>query len=304
MSRRALGRGIDALLSLEGEAVDKSAISSVPIISLKISGDQPRKSFSQEGIEELARSIQSKGVLQPILVEPSGEGGPSGEGRPSGEGKFVIVAGERRFRAAKLAGLKEIPVLIRKFSELEKTEIALIENLQREDLTPVEEALGYKTLVERGGLTQEEVARRVGKNRSTVANSLRLLKLPEAMLEALDRGRISPGHARALLSLDSMAEQEVLFRRLIERQLSVRETESLALRLNRDRQETDRDRGNRQDRQERQKSPQLRSLEQLLIERLGTKVNIKGTESRGKVEISYYSTDDLDRLCALIAATE
>lgn len=298
MSRRALGRGIDALLSLEGEVVDKSATSSVPTTSLKISGDQPRKSFSQEGIEELARSIQSKGVLQPILVEPSSEGGPSGEG------KFVIVAGERRFRAAKMAGLKEIPVLIRKFSELEKTEIALIENLQREDLTPVEEALGYKTLVERGGLTQEEVARRVGKNRSTVANSLRLLKLPEAMLEALDRGRISSGHARALLSLDSVSDQEVLFRRLIERQLSVRETESLASRLNSSRQEAARDQGNRQDRQEQQKSPQLRSLEQLLIERLGTKVSIKGSESRGKVEISYYSTDDLDRLCSLIAATE
>jgi len=182
MSKRALGRGIDALLSAEAEG--PASATTVPIRAIRISGHQPRKNFPADALEELARSIQSKGVLQPILVQPAGSD------------EYTVVAGERRFRAAKLAGLMEIPVLIRNFSELEKTEIALIENLQREDLSPVEEAQGYKTLVDVGNLTQEEVAQRVGKNRATVANSLRLLRLPDEILEVLDKGRISAGHAR------------------------------------------------------------------------------------------------------------
>jgi ParB family chromosome partitioning protein len=288
MSKRALGRGIDALLSVEAEG--STGVTTIPVTSIKVSGEQPRKNFSNEALEELARSIESKGVLQPILVEPVG-----------GD-EYVIVAGERRFRAAKLARLKEIPVLIRSFSRLEKTEIALIENLQREDLTPVEEAQGYKTLIDLGKLTQEDIARRVGKNRSTVANSLRLLKLPEPMLEALDKGRISAGHARALLAVQKDADQEMLFHQILAHELSVREVEKRAAKLQGDTEA--KDRGTGQHTEAIRKSPEIRSIEERFIERLGTKVNIRGSDTKGKVEISYYSMEDLDRLYSLIVGEE
>jgi len=288
MSKRALGRGIDALLSAEAEGL--TSVTTIPITAIKVSGEQPRKNFSTEALEELARSIESKGVLQPILVEPVG-----------GD-EYIIVAGERRFRAAKLARLKEIPALIRSFSQLEKTEIALVENLQREDLTPVEEAQGYKTLIDLGKLTQEEIARRVGKNRSTVANSLRLLKLPETMLEALDKGRISAGHARALLAVQKTADQEMLFRKILDQELSVREVEKQAAKLQADAQVKLSGAGERT--KEIRKSPEIRSIEERFIERLGTKVNIRGSDTKGKVEISYYSMEDLERLFSLIVGEE
>jgi ParB family chromosome partitioning protein len=288
MSKRALGRGIDALLSAELEG--PTSVTTIPVASIKVSGEQPRKNFSNEALEELARSIESKGVLQPILVEPVG-----------GD-EYVIVAGERRFRAAKLAKLTEIPVLIRSFSPLEKTEIALVENLQREDLTPVEDAQGYKTLIDLGKLTQEEVARRVGKNRSTVANSLRLLKLPESMLEALDKGHISAGHARALLAVQKAADQETLFRQILDRELSVREVEKQAAKLQGNEQVKDRGAG--QQAKEIRKSPEIRSVEERFIERLGTRVNIRGSNTKGKIEIFYYSMEDLDRLFSLIVGGE
>jgi ParB family chromosome partitioning protein len=286
MSKRALGRGIDALLSAESEG--QSSATTVPIRAIKISGHQPRKNFSPDALEELARSIQSKGVLQPILVQPSGSEA------------YTVVAGERRFRAAKLAGLTEIPVLIRNFSDLERTEIALIENLQREDLSPVEEAQGYKTLIDVGNLTQEEVAQRVGKNRATVANSLRLLRLPEEILEALDKGRLSAGHARALLAVQDETERIKLFRRIIEQDLSVREVEKEA--ASTQEQDSMKAAGDRPKRQT--KSVELGALEQRLIERLGTKVNIRGSHTKGKIEISYYSMEDLERLLSIIAAGE
>jgi ParB family chromosome partitioning protein len=286
MSKRALGRGIDALLSGEPEAGGISSVTSIPVASLKISGEQPRRNFSEQTLQELARSIESKGVLQPILAEAAGPD------------EYVIVAGERRYRAAKIAGLKEIPVLIRSFSDLEKTEIALVENLQREDLTPVEEAQGYQTLIDVGKLTQEEVAKRVGKNRSTVANSLRLLKLPGSILEALDQLRISAGHARALLSLEEPVDQEALFQQILDRELSVREAERRAAKVN------ERKTKGRSSTQPVTKSPELRSIEQRLIERLGTKVNIRGSETKGKVEISYFSLDDLDRIYSIIVGGE
>lgn len=286
MSKRALGRGIDALLSAEVEG--STSVITVPVTAIKVSGEQPRKNFSNEALEELARSIESKGVLQPILVEPVGGG------------EYIIVAGERRLRAAKLAKLKEIPALIRSFSQLEKTEIALVENLQREDLTPVEEARGYKTLIDLGKLTQEEIARRVGKNRSTVANSLRLLKLPESMLEALDKGRISAGHARALLAVQKTSDQETLFSKIIDQELSVREVEKQAAKLQADTQV--KYSGERA--KEIRKSPEIRSIEERFIERLGTKVNIRGSDTKGKVEISYYSMEDLERLFSLIVGEE
>ncbi len=282
MSKRALGRGIDALLSAEVEG--SSSITMVPIGMIRISGHQPRKNFPADALDELARSIRSKGILQPILVQSAG-----------GD-EYTVVAGERRFRAAKMAGLMEIPVLIRSFSELEKTEIALIENLQREDLSAVEEAQGYKTLIEIGSLTQEEVAQRVGKNRATVANSLRLLRLPDEILEALDKGRISAGHARALLSVQDNAAQKALFRRALEQELSVREVEREAARsLEQHGSKVNPQRSNKP-----AKSPELRSLEEQLIERLGTKVSIRGGHTKGRIEIFYYSMEDLERIISLI----
>jgi ParB family chromosome partitioning protein len=290
MSKRALGRGIDALLAgSEGKASAAAAageaVSMVPMSALQPGPHQPRKNFSEEAMRELARSIEQKGVLQPILVEQLEPG------------SYRIVAGERRFRAAQQAGLAEVPVLVRRFSELEKTEIALIENLQREDLSPVEEASGYKTLMERGNLTQEEVARRVGKSRPTVANALRLLKLSKPMLEALDRGRMDPGHARAILSLVNPADQDVLFQRITSRGLSVREAEATAARMNRG----VRDSGKKSaPAKTRSRQPELAALESRLIERLGTRVSILGSEKKGKIEIHYFSMDDLERISRLI----
>ncbi len=292
MSKRALGRGIDALLAgSEGKAsaaaAAGAAVSIVPLSALQPGSHQPRKNFPDESLKELARSIEQKGVLQPILVE---------QVEP---GSFRIVAGERRFRAAQQAGLAEVPVLVRRFSELEKTEIALIENLQREDLSPVEEASGYKTLMEQGNLTQEEVARRVGKSRPTVANALRLLKLPKPMLEALDRGRMDPGHARAILSLVNPADQEVLFQRITGRSLSVREAEATAARMSRG----VRDSGKKSPPaavKARGRQPELAALESRLIERLGTRVAILGSEKKGKIEIHYFSLDDLERISKII----
>lgn len=290
MSKRVLGRGIDALLAgTEGKAsaaaATGAAVTMVPMSALQAGSHQPRKNFSEEALRELARSIEQKGVLQPLLVEQLEPG------------SFRIVAGERRFRAAQQAGLSEVPVLVRRFSELEKTEIALIENLQREDLSPVEEASGYKTLLEQGDMTQEEVARRVGKSRPTVANALRLLKLPKAMLEALDRGRMDPGHARAILSLVNPADQELLFQRIAARSMSVREAEQTAARMN----QGVRDSGKKSTPAKAQgRQPELAALESRLIERLGTRVAILGSEKKGKIEIHYFSLDDLERISTLI----
>ena len=290
MSKRVLGRGIDALLAgTEGKAsaaaATGAAVTMVPVSALQAGSHQPRKNFSEEALRELARSIEQKGVLQPLLVEQLEPG------------SYQIVAGERRFRAAQQAGLSEVPVLVRRFSELEKTEIALIENLQREDLSPVEEASGYKTLLEQGGMTQEEVARRVGKSRPTVANALRLLKLPKAMLEALDRGRMDPGHARAILSLVNPADQELLFQRIATRGMSVREAEQTAARMN----QGVRNSGKKSAPAKAQRrQPELAALESRLIERLGTRVAILGSEKKGKIEIHYFSLDDLERISNII----
>ena len=289
MSKRALGRGIDALLGeakTPAAAAGEIAVTLVPMSALQPGPHQPRKNFPDEALRELARSIEQKGVLQPILVEQL---------EPD---SYRIVAGERRFRAAQLAGLSEVPVLVRRFSELEKTEIALIENLQREDLSPIEEAAGYRTLMEQGDMTQEEVAKRVGKSRPTVANALRLLKLPKTMIEALDRRRMDAGHARAILSLVNPADQEVLFQRITTRGLSVREAEQTASRMN----QGVRDVGGkkRAPAKPRSRQPELAALESRLIERLGTRVAILGSEKKGKIEIHYFSLDDLERISKLI----
>jgi ParB family chromosome partitioning protein len=254
-----LGRGLEALLPKGGGGVVR-----LPLSAIRPNPRQPRRRFPEEGLEELAASIREKGLLQPLLVRPKGEG-------------YELVAGERRFRAAQLAGLEEVPVLVRDLTDQEALELALVENLQREDLSPVEEARGYQALLAMG-LTQEEVARKVGKARSTVANALRLLQLPEEVLAALDEGRISAGHARALLML---APEDRLWglREILEKGLSVRQAEALPERLTRERRAP--------------KEPSPLSLE--LSRHLGLPVKVVGGK-RGRVVIQYRSLEELQAL--------
>ncbi|MBN1628209.1 MAG: ParB/RepB/Spo0J family partition protein [Thermoleophilia bacterium] len=288
MSKKVLGKGIGALFK-ELDVPDASEATTLPVKQLKPNPYQPRTRFPDEGLKELADSIREKGIIQPLLVEADDDG------------TYTVIAGERRLRAAKAAGLKDVPVLVRRFSMVEKIEIALIENIQRENLTPVEEAQGYRKLMQAVELSQEQVARRVGKDRSTVANSLRLLKLPEPMLEALDKGDITPGHARAILSLVNPADQQILFDRTMDKGLSVREAEMQAQELRSGRRGPTESSEQRR-RPRRSLEPSLEEVRQRLIDGLGTKVDIRGTTTRGKIEISYYSSDDLERMLELLAA--
>jgi ParB family chromosome partitioning protein len=253
-----LGRGLEALLPKGSGGVVR-----LPLTAIRPSASQPRKRFSQESLEELAASIREKGLLQPLLVRPKGEG-------------YELVAGERRYRAAQMAGLTEVPALVRDLTDREALELALVENLQREDLSPVEEARGYQTLLEMG-LTQEEVARRVGKARSTVANALRLLQLPEEVLEALDSGAITPGHARALLMLEP-GDRLWGLREVLQKGLSVRQAEALRERLGRER-----------------KPQEASPLALELSRHLGLPVRVLGGK-RGKVVIHYRSLEELEAL--------
>ena len=221
---KGLGRGFGALLPGEDsfsipDAASGDVVKIVPLNSVEPNPDQPRKEFDPVALDELAASIKEQGVLQPLLVE----------GWASG---YRIVAGERRWRAAQLAGLTEVPVLVRSFTEESRMEIALIENIQRSDLKPLEEARAYRNLMEAFNLTQDDVAKKVGKQRSTVANALRLLKLPEFMQNSIDQGGLTPGHARAILSVTLEEDQKTLFQAILAEGLSVREAETRAQKLN------------------------------------------------------------------------
>ncbi len=275
--KRGLGRGLDALM---GERPDYSlAPAELPLADIDVSGEQPRRRFVDETLDELAQSITSHGILQPILVEPVG-------------GRYRIIAGERRFRAAQRAGLQRIPAVVRASSDDERLTLALIENIQREDLTPMEEAQAYRRLLDVSGVSQEELAVRVGKHRSTIANSVRLLGLPVEVQNALADGTITAGHARALLMIPDPDERQRLFKRIA--QYSVREAEAYAARV-RDREERGgAGRANRQ--AQTPADPHLRDLQQRLIDSFGTKVAVTGTAQRGKIEISFFNPDDLERL--------
>ncbi|MDR2516730.1 MAG: ParB/RepB/Spo0J family partition protein [Spirochaetaceae bacterium] len=262
----------------------------VPLENLRPNPHQPRRHFDEAALEELAASIREHGVIEPPIVEGA-------------DGGWTIVAGERRVRAARLAGLEAIPVIVRSFSEAERMEIALIENIQREDLSPVEEASAYQKLMEIAGLTQDEVAARVGKNRSTVANALRLLRLPPAMLAALEAGTLSPGHGRALLSVNGGAARERLFGEIAARGLSVREVEKRAAALNAPPDgglDGGLDTNGAAIPAKNARDPELAGMEQRFIDTLGTKVTIAGDLSRGTIRIDYFSMDDLDRLLCIL----
>ncbi len=296
-----LGRGLDALLedsdlrqNAQGGSTEQSGAGTELFINpslLKPNPHQPRQEFDEEALKELADSIREHGIIQPIIAEDAGDG------------TYFIIAGERRTRAARLAGLSKVPVIIKKFSDGRKLEIALIENIQRENLNPVEEAQAYHRLMALSNLNQEEAAARVGKNRSTVANALRLLKLPEDMLSSLAQGQITPGHARAILSVLNPADQRILFGRIVGNALSVRDTERMAAELNggsRAGTDAGKKKKDKDSDSDIIKNIEVRSIEQKFIDALGTKVSMKGNLERGTIEISYFSRDDLERIFDII----
>jgi len=288
-----LGKGLGALipepepvpLSLGAGEEPRDGILRVPLGRLRPNPDQPRKSFPPESIAELAESLKRHGLIQPIIAEDAGDGA------------YVIVAGERRFRAAEAAGLREVPVILRSFSPERRLEIALIENIQREDLNPIDEAEAYRALMGMGGRSQEEIADVVGKSRSAVANSLRLLRLPEPMLDSLRDGSLSAGHARAILMVADPVRRERLFARVKAEGISVREAETAA-------QEMNSGGFGKQPKEKaaRPHDPDIRAVEESLIGALGTKVSIRGNSNKGSIVIEYYSMDDLERIMSLLGS--
>jgi ParB family chromosome partitioning protein len=273
--KAALGKGLNALIPEKGEEVLY-----LDVDRIMPGKQQPRRVFHEESLKELAASIKEKGVLQPVIVSRTGDGA------------FNLIAGERRWRASVLAGLKKIPALIKNVASKDSLEIALIENIQREDLNPIETAEAFNRLVKDFELTQEELAAKVGKERATVANYLRLLKLPDEIKTMLYNGSLSMGHARALLSVEGKTHQVETARKIVRGSLSVRETELLAKKILKPAKGGD-----------KKKDPQISSLEEKLIKHLGTKVHIthKGKKG-GKIEIEYYSLDEFDRLLEILMA--
>ncbi len=284
MSKHALGKGLGSLIpSIEDEIQSGALVENISLNRIYPNPNQPRKNFNEEALKELSASIKEQGIIQPIIVEREGD-------------RYTIVAGERRFRAARMAGLFDIPAIVRHYTDAEKLEAALIENIQREDLNAIDEARGYQMLMNTLHLNQEEVSEKVGKKRSTVANSLRLLKLPEDMQTALINGEITAGHARALLSVLNPSDMRILYSRILHDGLSVRESEEQASSLNN---------GVRSKKSDKpvytaSADPELRRIEQKFIDALGTKVAVKGNLKKGKIEISYFSLDDLERIYEIL----
>jgi len=255
----------------------EAAFQLIPTTLIAPNADQPRKTFNTESIEELASSIREKGVLQPVIV------------KKKNDGKFELVCGERRFRAAMVCGLAEVPAIIKDIADEDFLEWALIENIQREDLNPIEEAEAYQRLVEERRISQEEVAKRVGKNRVTVTNTLRLLRLPQEVKQYLADGRLSAGHARALLGLLTPEHQRQMAKRIVEENLSVRQVEAIVNRSNAHK---------RKAKSARHLSAEIVDLETRLTHYLGTQAKIypRKNQKEGRVEIQYFSLDDLDRV--------
>ncbi len=313
MAKNALGKGLGALLGENPAAQEEVAVSTGAVTNgglhnttlkrtklpaaikmeedgsmwldpalLKPNPKQPRIEFNQKQLDELCESIKSNGILQPIIVEDAGDG------------SFYIIAGERRTRAARMAGLTKVPVQLRKFDEQQKLEMALIENIQRADLNPIEEATAYYNLIQMGDLNQEEVAKRVGKARATVANAIRLLKLPEDIQHALVNGQITSGHARALLMVKNDADMRVMFAKIVGNGLSVREAEALADTYNGGgRAAAKKD----DDKKVQKKDPDVLAFEQELRNIFGTRdVSLKGDINKGSIIIGFDNKKDFDRI--------
>lgn len=278
--KRAMGRGLDALF--ESNSRETAGVSVLPVSDIEANKNQPRKKFDEDAIEELLNSVKIHGILQPIIV------------RAAGDGFYVIVAGERRYRAAKLAGLTEVPVIITDLSSAEAAEVALVENIQRADLNPIEIAEAYKALTDDFGLTQQQLADRIGKPRSSVANSLRLLELPEAVKKYVADGKLTDGHAKVLAGLQDEALIKQAAEEIVKNGLNVREAEALVKRL-------------KTPKPVKAEDPQQKSYEKALSERmfsiLGRKVSInKGRKHT--VEITYTDSDDLETLIKRICGDD
>lgn len=277
MNKRGLGKGLGALIP-ESEDKVQNGVVELKITEIEPNDKQPRKAFDDIALNELAESIKEHGVVQPIIVRKMGSG-------------YQIVAGERRWRASRLAGKKTIPAIIKDYSNLEVMELALIENLQREDLNSIEEAMAYKSLIEEYNLTQEEIAKKIGKSRPAIANALRLLQLPDEIKAMVAEGKITEGHARALLAIDGKKKQLEIAERIINQQMNVRQVEKLA-----------------KEKKKKEKTEalpdeyqlEINQIEERLKAALGTKVTIQHKKNKGKIEIEYYSNEELDRILELL----
>ena len=291
MARGGLGRDFYSVLDDNIIEVKKDSITKVSISDIEPRKDQPRKSFDTEGLQFLADSVSVHGILQPIIVREN----------PVYPSTYEIIAGERRWRAAKIAGLSEIPVIIVDGDDLKIAQIALVENGQRENLNPVEEAFAYQALIERFGLTQEQLSREVGRSRPAIANMLRLINLPDEVLELLRDGKISEGHARALLGLRSDEQMIAVAEKICEKTLSVRETEALVKRVL---EQKDVVLAKENGDQHAQRRVYMRDLEKRVMDTLGRKVKINQTTKKKTVELTFDSDSDLEELLCLLCGND
>jgi len=276
LNKRGLGKGLGALIP----ELDKNEenVQEVPLDEIKVNLNQPRKHFDEHKLEELAESIKQHGVLQPLILRKKSSG-------------YELVAGERRWRAARKAGIEKIPAVIKDLSDLDVMEIALIENLQREDLNPLEEAAAYKKLIDEFGMTQEEISKRVGKSRSQIANTVRLLNLEPEIQMLISKEKLTAGHARALLSIEDKKERLRLAKKISEDNMSVRQTEETVKIETREK---------KKNKKTEDINPAFIDISERLQRTLGTRVKVKGSEKRGKIEIEFYSEDELERILETI----
>ena len=278
MSKRGLGRGLEALIPMEQKSEEN--VQEIDIKKIVANDKQPRKDFDEQKLGELADSMKQHGVLQPVILRKKGN-------------IYEMVAGERRLRAATKAGIQKIPAIIKELSDTEVMEIALIENLQREDLNPIEEALAYRSLMSDFGLTQEELSKRVGKSRSLIANTVRLLNLDKETQDLVAQDELTAGHARALLSIQNKKERLNLAKKISAGDLSVRQTEQMVKKISDERKQS-------KTQKSKEINPVMLDITEKLQRTLGTRVRIKGNEKRGKIEIEFYSGDELERILETI----
>ncbi|MDI6730995.1 MAG: ParB/RepB/Spo0J family partition protein [Candidatus Margulisbacteria bacterium] len=282
-NKRGLGKGLGALIPQGSVFTGGRTIVNIEITKIVPNPRQPRSEFQKDALEDLANSIKEQGVIEPILTRLRG-------------GKYEIVAGERRFRAAKLAGLTSLPSIVKEFSDEQSLELALIENLQREDLNPMDEAEGYAQLIKEFSLTQEEAAKKVGKGRTVVANMLRILSLPEKIKHSLRKGEITVGHSRALLAIEGAEKQIEVWKQIIQHNLNVRDVEVLV----RGAPTTEKPKAKGGRKRAYTQNVELNAIVEKLTTFFGTKVKAHGTSDRGRIEIEYYSKDDLERILEML----
>lgn len=280
MAGKGLGMGLGALFGEELTELEPTDFEYLPISKVEPRSQQPRKYFDEQGLQELSDSIAEHGIIQPLTV------------REISGGYYQIIAGERRWRAARMAGLDEVPARIIEADDKKTMELALVENLQRENLNPAEEARGYKTLMEEYGMTQEETAKRVGKSRPVIANALRLLNLPDVVMDMLQNGEIAPGAARAILALEKSEDQIKAAETVVKEKLSVRETEQLVKAM-----QQNGGKSKKKTKKQNKNNIYFEDVQNTLSDKLKRKVKIAGTEKKGKIELEYYDEDDFENLC-------